>query len=278
VSGRAGQIALVLAAGFVAGLAGGLFGVGGGIVLVPILTGVFHLTQHQAHGTSLAAIGATAIASLFVYAAHGNVAWGTALGVALASVFTARWGARWAAQVSHRNLRRAFAALLAAVAIRLLWRAPAGHGVHFAGPALAVGFDLLLGAAAGVLSGFMGVGGGILAVPAFTLVLGMTQAMGQGTSLAVILVTAPAGAVEHHRHGNLVLRVVPGLAVGAALGGPLASTLAHHLPQAVLARAFAVFLLASAAQLWLRSGKARPSRDGGAGERSSGSPVPERNP
>ncbi|HVP14131.1 MAG TPA: sulfite exporter TauE/SafE family protein, partial [Terriglobales bacterium] len=150
--------------------------------------------------------------------------------------------------------------------------------VQFAGPAATAAFELLLGAAIGVLAGFMGVGGGILAVPAFTLVLGMTQAMGQGTSLAVILVTAPAGAIEHHRHGNVVLWVVPGLAVGAALGGPLASVVAHHLPQAVLARAFAVFLLASAVHLWLRSGRARPGPDGGRGAGIPASPPPQRNP
>ncbi len=261
----AGQVAAVVLAGIVAGLAGGLFGVGGGIVLIPLLTGVFKLTQHQAHGTSLAAIGATAIASLFVYGAHANVAWGTAALVALASVLTARWGARLAARTSTRNLKRAFALLLALVALRLLWKAPSGQATHFGSLPLAVGFDLVLGAAVGLLAGFMGVGGGVLAVPAFTLVLGMTQALGQGTSLAVILVTAPAGAIEHHRHGNVVLRLVPWLALGGAVGGPLASAMAHRLPQTVLARAFAVFLLASAMQLWIRSGKGQGTRSGAGG-------------
>ncbi len=246
---------LALLAGALAGLAGGLFGVGGGIVLVPLLTGVFHLSQHQAHGTSLAAIGATAIASVIVYAAHGNVALGTALLVGLASMLTARYGARLAARTSRRNLQRAFAVLLLLVAARLLWKAPAAAGAPFQGPALTVLFDVLLGAAVGLLAGFMGVGGGILAVPAFALVLGMTQQAAQGTSLAVILVTAPAGAIEHHRHGNVALRLVPWLAVGAALGGPAASWVAQWLPQAALARAFAVFLLANVVHLWIRSGR-----------------------
>ena len=262
------EFAAAALAGAVAGFAGGLFGVGGGIVLIPLLTGFFHLTQHQAHGTSLAAIGATAIASLFVYAAHGNVAWGTAALVGVASVLTARFGARWAARTSSRDLRRAFAFFLLLVALRLLWKAPAAAGSPFASAPLAVGFDLLLGAAIGVLAGFMGVGGGILAVPAFTLVLGMAQQAAQGTSLAVILVTAPAGAIEHHRHGNVALRLVPGLALGAAAGAPLASLLAHRMPQGILARAFALFLLVSAVQLWLRAGRGkspRPKTDSEAG-------------
>jgi uncharacterized membrane protein YfcA len=91
-------------------------------------------------------------------------------------------------------------------------------------------------------------------VPAFTLVLGMPQAIAQGTSLAVILVTAPAGGFEHHRHGNVRLRLVPWLALGAMAGGPAAAWLAQWLPQATLARLFALFLLANAVHLWVRQG------------------------
>ena len=244
-------------AGAVAGLAGGLFGVGGGVILVPTLTGLFGLTQHQAHGTSLAAIGATALASVFVYAAHGNVAWWTALPVGLASMATARYGARWTARVSKRSLTRAFALLLVAVAVRLLWRVPAGTGAAALHGVGGLVLDLALGAAVGLLAGFMGVGGGLIAVPAFTLLLGMSQQAAQGTSLAVILVTAPAGAIEHSRHGHLVARLVPALGLGAIVGGPMASWFAQGLPRETLTRAFAVFLLANAVSGWIRSG--RPS-------------------
>jgi uncharacterized membrane protein YfcA len=251
------ELVLALLAGVAAGLAGGLFGVGGGVVLVPLLTLAFRLTQHQAHGTSLAAIGATAIASVVIYGMHANVAWGTAALVAVASVTTARYGARLAARTSARNLKRAFALMLLVVAVRLLWKAPAAAGSPFHSVPLGIVFDLVLGAAVGVLAGYMGIGGGILAVPAFTLVLGMSQQAAQGTSLAVILVTAPAGALEHHRHGNLVLRLVPWLGVGAAAGGLLASHVVQGLPQSLLARGFALFLLANVIQLWIRSGSGR---------------------
>src|ERR1044072_1861672 len=92
-----GWLAAALA-GFLAGLAGGLFGVGGGIILVPVLTAFFALNQHQAHGTSLAAIGATAVAGLVVYGLHGHVAWLAAALMAMASVPAARLGARLAAR------------------------------------------------------------------------------------------------------------------------------------------------------------------------------------
>ena len=101
----------------------------------------------------------------------------------------------------------------------------------------------------------MGVGGGILAVPAFTLLLGMSQQLAQGTSLTVILAAAPAGAAEHARHGNVAWRLVPMLALGAVVGGPVASWLAQGLPHLLLARGFAVSLLINAAFTWIRANR-----------------------
>jgi hypothetical protein len=250
---------LGLAGGFLTGLAGGFFGVGGGAVLIPVLIGGFRLSQHQAHGTSLAVIGGTALVSIVVYGLHGNVAWGTALVVGLATVVTTRIGARLAARTSPRNLTRAFALFLMIVGARQLWKAPEGGGAEVLhGAWMHVAFDIALGLAVGLLSGYMGVGGGILVVPALTLILGWSQQLAQGTSLAVILASAPTGAIEHSRHGNVVGRLVPSLAVGAAIGGPLASWLAQGIDHELLTRAFAVFMLANAASAWIRSGRKTP--------------------
>jgi hypothetical protein len=242
-------------AGGVAGLAGGLFGVGGGLLLVPMLTRFFALTQHQAHGTSLAAIGATAVAGLVVYGLHGQVAWVTAAVMGLASMLTARLGARLAARTSRAHLARAFAMFLVLVALRMLWPAPDDAALHLRGAA-AIAADLALGALVGLLAGFMGVGGGILAVPGLILLFGYSQQLAQGTSLAVILLTAPAGALEHHRHGNVATGLLPAVALGACLGAPLASWLAQGLPQSVLARGFALFLVANALHTWRRAARA----------------------
>lgn len=243
--------------GLVAGVAGGLFGVGGGLLLVPLLTGRFRLTQHQAHGTSLAVIGLTALAALAVYGAFANVAWGTAAVVGLASALTARFGARWASRTSPQGLRRAFAVFMVLVAARLLASPPQPSGSPFHHGPLGLAFDLALGGAIGLLAGFMGVGGGLLAVPAFTLGLGMAQQAAQGTSLAVILVTGPAGAIEHARHGNVAWPLVPMLALGVIVGAPLSSWLAQLLPHAILANGFAMFLLANAGYTWFKTGRRR---------------------
>ena len=265
-----------LVTGVLAGLAGGMFGVGGGIVMVPMLTGRFGLTQHQAHGTSLAVIAATALTSIAVYGLHGNVAWGTAVMVAIASVFTARYGARLANRLSSRGLARAFAVFIAIVAVRLLWKVPEIGRADFHHGAGGAAFDLALGGAVGIVSGFMGVGGGIVAVPAFTLALGMSQQLAQGTSLAIMTATAPAGALEHARHGNVVWRWVPWMALGAAAGGPLASAGVQWLPHAWLVRAFALFLILTAVHTWARAGAQRPAP--ATPDRAHASPDPARGP
>lgn len=256
MTGRERWLALV--AGLAAGFAGGFFGIGGGLVLIPILTAAFGFTQHKAHATSLATIGATALVSVIVYALNHNVAWVTAGLVALTSMVGARWGARLAKRTHARVLARAFAVFLVIVAVRMLWKAPAGNEivVH---PGLRVVFDLALGVAVGLVSGYMGVGGGVIAVPAFTLLLGMPQQLAQGTSLAIILVAAPTGALEHARHGNVVGRMVPGLALGALIAGPIASWLVQGLPQAVLARTFAVLLIVNAVHTWWRTRERPPA-------------------
>jgi len=248
-----------LAGGLVAGAASGLFGVGGGLALVPALTGFFRVTQHQAHGTSLAVIGFTALVGLVVYGAHANVVWVAAIPIALGSLVTAGLGARLATRVSAGGLRRGFAIFLVLVALRLIWQPPAITHAEVLGGVVSFVACLLLGLAAGGLAGFMGVGGGIVVVPFLTLVFGMSQQAAQGTSLAVILVTAPAAASEHARHGNVVWRLVPMLAVGSVVGAPLAAWAAQGLPHAWLTRGFGVFLLVTALRTWTRASKTETS-------------------
>lgn len=249
-----------LTIGAVTGLTGGLFGVGGGIVLIPLLTGWAGLTQHRAHGTSLAAIAGTAIAGTVSYAIAGSVAWDAVLTVGLASIATAGLGARMAHRLSGPGLKRAFALFLVAVAVRLLWDAPEpSAAAALSGPLRWAGF-VGLGGAIGVLAAFFGVGGGILAVPAFTLLFGMSQQVAQGTSLGVILLAAPAGAREHARLGNVAWPPVLPLALGALVAAPVSARIALGAPHEALARGFALFVLATAGHAWWRAGRAdRPA-------------------
>jgi uncharacterized membrane protein YfcA len=117
----------------------------------------------------------------------------------------------------------------------------------------------LLGLVAGVLSGLLGVGGGVLFVPALTLGLGLTQLHAEATSLLAIIPTAVAGAAQQYRYGNVRWRaaVLVGL---ASIGGVEAGAqIAESLPEHTLARLFAVLLLVVAGQILWRALKRRPS-------------------
>lgn len=118
-------------------------------------------------------------------------------------------------------------------------------------------FAVLLGLAAGVLSGLFGVGGGILFVPTLTW-LGLTQLHAEATSLLAIIPTVMVGVWRQQRYGHVQWRgaLVIGLAsVGAAVGG---ARLAESVPEATLRRLFAVVLLATAAQIAWRTRRKRP--------------------
>ncbi len=120
----------------------------------------------------------------------------------------------------------------------------------------------LLGVAAGALSGLLGVGGGILFVPALTLVLSLSQVKAEATSLLAIVPVALLGALRQHRYGNLELR--DGLLVGllSALGALTGTALANILPQRALRLGFAALMLLVAAQLIRRLRRESRTRPG----------------
>ena len=111
---------------------------------------------------------------------------------------------------------------------------------------------LVIGLAAGVLSGMFGIGGGIVIVPALVFIAQMAPKTATGTSLAALLLPVGAlGAWQYYKDGSLDLRaallIAPGLAVGALIGAKIAL----QLPTRDMQRAFAVFLLLVAGRMWI---------------------------
>jgi hypothetical protein len=109
-----------IAIGFAAGVASGLLGVGGGIVMVPGLVLALGATQHQAHVTSLAAIVPIGLVGFAVFAAHGEINYAIAGLLVLGALVGAPAGARAMSKIPERPLAWVFAAVLVAAAIRLL--------------------------------------------------------------------------------------------------------------------------------------------------------------
>ncbi len=124
----------------------------------------------------------------------------------------------------------------------------------------------LIGLAAGFLAGLLGVGGGVVIVPALVLILGFDQHVAQGTSLLVIIPGALLGATIHYRGGRLSIRNAAWLAVGGVVSAVIGSLLALSVEDAILRRLFAVLVLASGLRMidpigWWR-GASRPPPEG----------------
>ncbi len=110
---------------------------------------------------------------------------------------------------------------------------------------------LLVGLVVGMVSGVVGIGGGVLFVPALIWLLGMNQYKAQGTSLGALL--APVGLfafMEYYRKGNADLRVALLLAAGFLVGGYFGAAGAQHIPELWLRRIFAVALVAIGGRMW----------------------------
>jgi uncharacterized protein len=249
----------VLLLGVVAGVMAGLFGVGGGVVLVPGLVLLAAMPQHAAHATSLAAIIITAPAALTPFAIAGDVSWPAAGALAAGALLGAIGGADVMKRIPADGLRRLFGGFMLLVAIRLA--IPTGDvAVADAGVSLATGAIVglaLTGLLTGLLSALMGVGGGIVMVPIMVLGFGFSQHLAEGTSLAVIIPTALVGAWRHSRSGYTRWRV--GLTVGAGgiVGGAAGGTVAQLLDGQVLQVLFAVLLVVTGIRL-VRRGRPRP--------------------
>jgi uncharacterized protein len=118
-----------------------------------------------------------------------------------------------------------------------------------------IALAVLLGAMAGVVSGFFGVGGGILFVPTLALALGLTQLEAEATSLAAILPAVVAGAWQQQRYGNMDWRGAAIIGVAAIAGVELGVRVADALPEDLLRTLFALLMFAVAAQLAIRAAR-----------------------
>lgn len=209
------RVLSILLVGVGAGFLSGMFGVGGGILLVPGLVLFVKLDQRLAHGTSLAAVLPISASSLVSYWMHDNVDWRVAVCLAVGALAGAIIGTRLLEVLPHRTLAIAFSGLLAVTAIRLFLPLDSGmRGVLSIGTIAAlVGVGLLTG----ILAGLLGVGGGVVMVPAMMMLLHMPSTVAKGTSLAVIIPTSLMGTWRNRSKKNVDLKSAAVLGFGGIL-------------------------------------------------------------
>lgn len=242
------------AVGVVVGVLSGLLGIGGGVVLVPLLVVLFAMAQKRAQATSLAAITLTAVAGAVTYGIAGDVLLVPALVIAAGGLVGTLVGAELVHRMSERTLRVVFALVMVVIAVRMAVAPPvegAGGLAHLEPLVLLgyVGSGLLMG----LLSALVGIGGGIVMVPLLVIGFGFTPHEAQGTSLAVMVPVSLMGAWRHARRGYTDWRSGLVLGLAGVVGAPFGALLAQAVADEWLQRLFAVLLVVSAVQLLLRA-------------------------
>jgi len=222
--------------GLIKGAFGGLFGLGGTVVAIPLLTSLGKLTQHQAHGTSIFAVFVSGLIGAVTYYSYGNKSESVDIPAAIvlsgSAMLTTKYGADLAQGMATRSLLRSlggFTLLVTPLVFlkpyfkndkyenresippepgwhqSLLWKS------HYNKATL-----LLIGIASGMASGMFGVGGGLIMVPLLSIMT--TQQMALGTSLLAMLGPCIVGSIVHYRLGNVYLRLMPPFLFASALG------------------------------------------------------------
>jgi uncharacterized protein len=267
-----GQLAVGAVVGIVAGALSGLFGVGGGILIVPGLVLFMGMEQRRAHGTSLAAIVPIAAGGVAGYALEGAVDWAAAGLIVAGAAGGAVLGTYALSRVSERLLGLLFGLFLLMTAGQLLIQIPQAEGR--AELTLGVALVLLLvGIVSGTLAGLLGVGGGIVIVPALVILLSVPDAVAKGTSLAVIIPTAVVGTLGNVRRRNADLTVAAVVGVCGVASAFAISKVSVGLEPRLSSLLFAALLVVVAVRLLIRSAAGSRGRIAG-GRKAPGSAGP----
>ncbi len=271
---------LMVAGGVGAGAFGSLLGLGGGILIVPLLTLGFGLDLREAVGVSLVSVIMTSSAAAGVYLERHVANMRLGMTLELFTAIGALVGGSVAFLLDERLLSFLFAGLLGYVAFTMARPRPgtsADEGTTEPGPVepepgppatMPTTLDRLSGEGyrvrhlgrgvvgatfAGVVSSLLGIGGGIIKVPLMNLSMGVPLRVATATSNMMIGITASASAVIYVIHGGIDPYAAGPTAIGVFVGATLGSRLAHRVDVHVLRWLFVVVLAYTAVQMLLRA-------------------------
>jgi uncharacterized protein len=248
------HLILFLVLGALVGALGGLFGIGGGLIAIPMLVLFFGLDEQHAQGTALVMVAPNVMIGLWNYARRGSVDRRVAVLLAACAVPFTYVGALYATHAGPL-LRYAFGAFIGVLAIYFALRAlrmtttaanekPAAR--------FAWGWTAVIGVFGGILSGLFSVGGAAFSVPLLALFFGYSQTAAQGLSLALVAPGTIVGIVAYALAGDVDWPIGIPLALGGALSVRYGVALAYRLPERTLRLFFCAMLIAASLGLLLK--------------------------
>lgn len=238
----------LLALGAVLGYCGGLFGIGGGIIAIPLMVIAFGMDQSLAQGTALVMMVPNLVIAWWRYNRRHPAPWGAGLGIALLGSLTTWITARFATALHPEILRHLFSLFLFAIAVWMLWRRP--HPSADAPVArVAPRWIPLVGVVGGSAMGLLGIGGGLVATPLLAGLFGQRQTMAQSLALALVTPSSLIALAAYGSSNKVDWALGLPLAVGGLFTVSTGVALAHRLPERRMRRGFYWMLLATS--LWL---------------------------
>ncbi len=230
------QSLIGLGAGIGVGLLLSVLGAGGSAFIVPVMVYALHRPVSEATGTSLAVVFAGALVGAIGHWRKGNLEPKVAVPFGGAAIVGALGGAALHSLVADRVLLGIFAGTLFVVAVRM---AVGNREAVPSSEPQRMSVLLVLGALMGLLSGFLGVGGGFLMVPALTWGARLPLRQAIGTSLAVMALSSLSGAIGHAVQGHVSLWLLGTVGGGTVVGALIGTPLSGRLPERPLRLGFA---------------------------------------
>lgn len=257
--------------GMIAGLFGSMIGVGGGVIMNPMILNICKtMPQRVITGTSLGAVLSTALASGSMFAYSNAVDVPSSILIATSSMIMAPVGARLTAKLNCRQLRKVLGYFLIAASPLVPLKAfysdsrenvETSKSVDDTIKVSEIGFMsdalqalkemprtsvvqmVIIGGIAGISSGLLGIGGGTIVTPMLAMTTSLDHSVVLGTSLVSMIPPAATGLLQHYVMGNVDLRLCLGLVIGTSVGGALGSNIALQAPPGALECLFSLGML-----------------------------------
>lgn len=244
------QLAEIVTIGLASGILSGAFGIGGGIVSTPLIRHLLDVPAHVAIGSTLAVILPTAMVASINYLKQGKIVLPLAVATGIPAVLSTLIASHLSQNIKGQHLMLVLCGLMVLVGLDVLtdFRAKLQKSAKdetqgFVSSKKNLVIAVATGLGIGIISGFLGIGGGFLLVPAYCYFLRLPLKVAFGTSLVVVAVVAMPGTVVHHMYQHVDLKIVLPMLAGSIPGAWIGSYFSLRAKESVLKKIFGGLLI-----------------------------------